>query len=1258
MNTEIVLENLNKHYIQNSPLYESVDFFMSGIKDNKKYILEILRIISAYSTSQETHIPIYNNIVLVLQGGNPDLIAMIDKINLYFKSKDIDIVVSCEFFENFNLQPLVDFIKSGEDKTLFIILQLENFYLQLSSHLESFFNTFQVNFDDKNYFNLINNVDYLCSIDLGLKGLILDSDYSLPFNEDILKPLYSIDKLAMNGLKISDHQEIVDELANILKEKGTAEAILYINKSEKIEDKDFLKLQLFYKLREEKGVNFGIKEIEDILERTKVTDTLSIRSALIIAEISVSIMKKTYTTEFLNYVIDNSFNYEYLDKSYEIAKNINNIDLINKVELKLKKYFPESEKLKLIELNRIVSLFDFEGALKFIDDNNLDVKIRKYLEFNCENEEFILNDYFIFLEKTYLHIPEYYYRNFKLIKRNILENKEIDVLYETIKYSVDKLDAYLIFKNKIELIEYIFFLPAAEIENTNYYDLAYEIFEDVFDSFILQEDIVRAYNDIDSLLSHERSQSLGSIFLYKLLLSKKESLSFEIKDNHDYLDLFQQEEVDIKRMMNFYSAINSSFFRNKNIVILDGSYFDIPEDSWNMSQNDFNLFIKFIFRISVESIGEKDYFEILNRNIIIIYNISRKSNFKNIDLYFLNNILSKLTVKGYVQQVRNLMLNLFIFSKDSLERKKLACLFYADVSLRLKDPICSLSYIIFSMTNEMDVHYFYSLFETTARALRDLKLYKFSLDFIGFLEEKIVSYDGEIYEMVSHKINFLKFSIEMHEVLKKGEDEYYDFIDRLLSFYNFEKSIGNEVEPVIIILLQMYKFGVTSNYLISEEFLEIIEQIKGYNRNDFVKNIVEIVIENNFSVIFDNYKKLLSTYYYENLEKDFVNFRTIIKTNLNVLNLFNSYEYAFICEMLVDNTYSDIGSKLIGKNIEGYENFNCFVGELNSLLESVDIFYLTLDQLNNLVVCYCSCNNNINIFKYLSFDLEKYHEWNSKYPQEYGFYNLETDGNLFYESISSLNIGSEIEISRRSIFFIDPLIHSITPKVFNSNSIFWGISKSISLSPSIRWLSNNIIFQKSKQENNVLKAWISDDISNGYLLNAMASNFSEEGGVFEKYNIELDRTNGLPKSISNSKLAIIAAHGGISYTNSHFSAISDEGNLRVHYLDFANQIENCTVVILFVCNSGRFDSHPEYSTTISLQKELLNRGCSAVISSPWPLKGFMTFKWLPEFMKAWVDEKKQLQDAVFEANLYIQTYYNDPSDSLALTIYGNPFVEF
>ncbi|MFW6579674.1 hypothetical protein [Acinetobacter baumannii] len=562
------------------------------------------------------------------------------------------------------------------------------------------------------------------------------------------------------------------------------------------------------------------------------------------------------------------------------------------------------------------------------------------------------------------------------------------------------------------------------------------------------------------------------------------------------------------------------------------------------------------------------------------------------------------------------------------------------------------------MTNEMDIHYFYSLFETTARALRDLKLYKFSLEFIGFLEDKILSYDIEMYMMVSHKINFLKFSIEMNEVLKKGEDEYCNFINRLIDFYNFEKTVGNEVEPILIILLQMYKFGITRDFIISKEFLNIIEEIKDYHGNDFIKSVVEIIIENNFSAIFGNYKKLLSAYYYENLQKDFINFRTIVKTNLNNLNLFSSYEYAFICEMLVDNTYLDVGSNLIGKNIEGYENFSCFVNELNSLLERVDIFYLTLDQLNNLVVCYCSSENSINVFKYLNFDLDKYHKWNINYPQEYGFYNPEVDGNLFYESISSLNIGSEMEISQKSIFCIDPVVHSITPKIFNSNSIFWGISNSISLSPSIRWLSNNIVFQESKKENNILKAWISDDVSNGYLLNTMASTFSEEGGVFEKYNIELDRTNGLPKSISNSKLAIIAAHGGISYTNSHFSTISDEGNLRVHYLDFANQIQNCTVVILFVCNSGRFDSHPEYSTTISLQKELLNRGCSAVIASPWPLKGFMTFKWLPEFMKVWVDEKKQLQDAVFEANTYIQNYYNDPSDSLALTIYGNPFIEF
>ncbi len=404
--------------------------------------------------------------------------------------------------------------------------------------------------------------------------------------------------------------------------------------------------------------------------------------------------------------------------------------------------------------------------------------------------------------------------------------------------------------------------------------------------------------------------------------------------------------------------------------------------------------------------------------------------------------------------------------------------------------------------------------------------------------------------------------------------------------------------------------------------------------------------------------EILNTNYSENLEKDFINFRTIVKSNLSSLNVFSSMEYIFILEMLVDNTYSDINSNFFGKNIKSYEDLSTFVSEFNEVLAEVDIFYLTLDQHNNLVVCHCSNENNINILKYPDFNFKKYQDWNLKYPRDYGYYDAEKDGNLFYESFSAFNIASEIEFNQNSIFFLDPLIHSITPKLFNSNSMFWGNIKSVSLSPSIRWLSNNILFQHSQSENGVLKAWISDDDANGYLLNSMASSFSEQGGVFEKYNIELDRTHGLPKDISNSKLAIIAAHGGVSYTNSNFSTISDEGNLRVHYLDFADRIQNCTVVILFVCNSGRFDTHPEYSTTISLQKELLNKGCSAVIASPWPLKGFMTFKWLPEFMKSWVDEKKQLQEAVFDANTYIQNYYNDPSDSLALTIYGNPFLQY
>lgn len=1257
---EFLLECVENHYLGsgNTPVYGGVDFFMWGNKNKEDYTSKVIQIIHRFSLSSESYEPIFNNIILISQKKDEELIDLTRRINLFFSSKEIEIFVDFEVVESLQLTSLVERINSKNDKCLFLIYEVENYYKKLSSHISDHIDSVGSDRVESNYINLINNIDFLSNIDLDLKYLILDSDYMLPVGEEILSPLYSIEKLSMNGFQQQEKKDFIFPLIKMLEEKGIVEVIAYIEKNNDIHDKDFLKLQLLQKLRIEKGDNFAARTIENILEEIHVSDSLSIEAAIIIAEISLNIMKKSYITEFIEYIVENTMSYKHLEKVYDVSVKIENEDLLQKIEIKLNKYFPESEKIKYIALNKYLKNNDFSGALSCLNNDD-NIELRRYLDFNCRNNKMIYDNPSNFLMLTFNEVPEFYYRNFLIIKEILLKEKNFNSMYFIIDFSSGKLSKNQLFKSKIELIEEIFLLPQEVVEKSDFYNLAFNIFEDVFDSYIMQDDLLKAYIDIERLLSHERSQSLGSIFLYKLLFKKIRGFNFEIIGKSDFLDLFDQNEtIDADRSLDFYKVIFFHFFKDKDALILDGSYTDIPDDIFSGNQNDVDSLIKLIFRISITYIDKEEFAYLLNINMYIVYNIARKSSFKNVDLYFLTNILSKLCVEGKTQFVRDMMLNLFIFAKDNVERRKIACLAYADISLRLKDPICSLSFIVFSLEEKLKVHDFYSLHEVIVRAFRDLKLYSFSLEFIEILECKLSAYDNAFYEQVYNKILFLKISIKINEVMKNKGEGYSEFLDQIIGFYESEKKSNNDCGPIILILLQMYKFCVDNNFELNQVFLNVIDEVKCFSLGSNINNkISKLILEKDFNIIFEIYKDILNASYSENLEKDFVNFRTVIKSTLNSLDFFQPLEYLFMSEMLVDNTYSDVNSNFFGKNIKSYEDMFDFKNNLELILSSSDVYFLVLDQFNKLVVGHCS-SNDINFFNELNFDIEKYKDWNKYFPRNYGFYDPQKDGNLFFDAISSINIGIDFELSKNSIIFIDPLIHSITPKVFNNNSIFWGSNQSVSLSPSIRWLSNNIAFDHLLPKNNNLKAWISDNDRNGYLLNSLASNFSEEGGVFERYNIQLERTHGLPTHISNSKLAIVAAHGGVSYTNSSFSTISDEGDLRVNYLDFAERLQNCKVVILFVCNSGRFDPHPEYSTTISLQKELLNKGCSAVIASPWPLKGFMTIKWLPKFMECWVDEKKLLQEAVFEANSYIDSYYNDPSDSLALTIYGNPFIKF
>ena len=84
------------------------------------------------------------------------------------------------------------------------------------------------------------------------------------------------------------------------------------------------------------------------------------------------------------------------------------------------------------------------------------------------------------------------------------------------------------------------------------------------------------------------------------------------------------------------------------------------------------------------------------------------------------------------------------------------------------------------------------------------------------------------------------------------------------------------------------------------------------------------------------------------------------------------------------------------------------------------------------------------------------------------------------------------------------------------------------------------------------------------------------------------------------------------------------------------------------------DKHPAANTTLGLAKQVVDRGCSAVIASPWPLDARVPSHWLPAFLDRWT-KGATLIEANFEANRVVdRCFAQDPARGLAMTVFGNP----
>lgn len=183
-------------------------------------------------------------------------------------------------------------------------------------------------------------------------------------------------------------------------------------------------------------------------------------------------------------------------------------------------------------------------------------------------------------------------------------------------------------------------------------------------------------------------------------------------------------------------------------------------------------------------------------------------------------------------------------------------------------------------------------------------------------------------------------------------------------------------------------------------------------------------------------------------------------------------------------------------------------------------------------------------------------------------------------------------------------------------------------------------------------AWISAS-DNPEAVGTLETILSRLQPTLDNFGFQTDTSRRIPKNLSGAQMVVVTAHGGLTTERRYIHKISDEGSLVESPLLLARALKNVEVVILFVCSGGRMDRHPLANTTVGLPKLLLDRGCRAIIASPWPLAALVTYRWLEDFMKAW-EAGDTLLSATFKGNQAVQLALGDPPQyGLAMTVYGD-----
>lgn len=616
------------------------------------------------------------------------------------------------------------------------------------------------------------------------------------------------------------------------------------------------------------------------------------------------------------------------------------------------------------------------------------------------------------------------------------------------------------------------------------------------------------------------------------------------------------------------------------------------------------------------------------------------------DLDALRLLGAKYCLHGQPQRARDIAEQILLLAGDSSERQRMAWGSYADIYSRTRSPIDALIGLACAATSDakLEAGDLFQEAYTLLRVARDLHLYDIARAVLPGCRQ-LYEIQG-LGELGQQRLDGIEIGLEVAQSRNLDITGLFELLERTRVHCEAVIQGSDELFPAAALFLQIAGSLERAGQELPGPAMELRSNLQCKLGTDIAAflNAISTAFPSTEEVVW-LHNRLGTALNSEDTAADQLSIvmaahRLLLPRTPDI----SAQQAAVAVELLSDR---GLEIKSPGRPLESGWAAS-FILELSQ--KGVGVLLLATDT-NGEVVAVLAEHGKLRVIRPRTSErsfIDRLNAWSATYPYRYGLIEREEGNGEFYTSMQEFEL--PLPDTENVLVIAEPALQQLAFNLLPTDNGFAGESKAIGLAPSLTWFESTSKRPLVMPESRL--AWIScAPESDAY--GTLEMLFARLSPVFDQHGFKTDITGKVPKNLDGASIAIVTAHGGLTSEQRYIHTIADEQGLKESPLALARALAGVELVILFVCSGGRVDRHPLSNTTVSLPKMLLDRGCRAVIASPWPLSAVVPGNWLERFMEAW-DSGDTVLQANFKANLYVKERLGpEPGLALAMMAYGD-----